>query len=337
MILNFDFEPIQICTLYKYNFDCCHSVNDWLTNEKLKVIHTVNIISKIIQTLLSEPQLNDSFDNTTHESACLTSYEGTRIHFAYLITSLVVFSSSVPFLYMYMKWTDTDQKATTQEGSSLRGQKTLPFLQKLIVITILFFVLFTYCAVEETFYAYLATFCISYLNWSSSTSSYATSLFWITYSAGRLSGIFIVKKFLPAQLLFAFLSLMVLTFVGFLISSLFYLNELIWFFIALVGFAMSITFPAVLSWTQENIVDVSGVLSSVFIIAASCGQMLNPLFLGYLMDDISPIWFVYILLSESCLCLTLFLLVYSYTKQCVTFMISVEIRSVNHVTEITHM
>ncbi|XP_060561454.1 sodium-dependent glucose transporter 1B-like, partial [Ruditapes philippinarum] len=281
--------------------------------------------------------LNDSSVNAT---SFVMSYGSTNIHFAYLITCCFVLSSSVPFFIIYYKWTGSDLKTTSQDGSCNKHRLTpLPARQKSLVIALLFFIFLTYCAVEDTFFGYLATFCISYLQWSSSTSSYATSLFWTTYSVGRLAGVFLIKWFLPVQLLSSFLALLIISFVGLLIASLTYSIELVWLFIALVGFAMSITFPCVFSWTHENVIEVTGVISSVFLIAASSGQMLNPLFLGYLMDNISPIWFVFILLGESCLCLATFMTVYNYTLRCISVSSPspMDTMSSRHTEQITHM
>jgi fucose permease len=205
------------------------------------------------------------------------------------------------------------------DKSEIPRPDKLPFKLKVVFLILLFGFMMTYCAVEDTFAGFLATFCINYLGWSKGTSSFATSTYWASFSFGRFSGIFLIKVFKPVQLLWVYCLALMSAFVGLLIVALTFTTELVWMFIGLAGFSMSIIFPCIFTWTEESILKVTGMISSMFLIAASGGLMLNPLFLGYLMDNFSPIWFVYLLLIQSVVCFLLFLTVFILVRKYINF------------------
>lgn len=268
---------------------------------------------------------------------------------------MIVCSAAIPFFTMYMYFKPQTCKTVHVMVPDSSGQPNLLRTKhKLLFITLLFALMFCYCSVEDTTSGFLVTFCIRHLKWDTEISSYATSTFWTTFSVGRFSGIFLVRYFKPVKLLTLHLVLLITSFVGLLFASLAFSQELVWCFIALAGFSMSVIFPCIFSWTQENIIAVSGVISAMFLIAASSGSILNPLFLAYLMDNFSPMWFMYLLLCQSCLCFMIFLTIFILTKlfitvsripksQYIDIIIAehvtqdIDIIIPEHVTQVTHM
>lgn len=190
-------------------------------------------------------------------------------------------------------------------------------LLKTVLCLLLMTLMFMYCAVEDTFSGFLATFCINHFKWAKSYGSYATSTHWAAFSIGRFSGIFLVMRFQPVKLIGTYLICLVISFVVLVLSSSFKIGVLFWIFIACAGFSMSVVFGSIFTWTEESIMKVSSLISSFFLISASLGLMVNPLFLGYLMEEYTPMWFVYLLLGESCLCLMLYLIIVFIVKNCV--------------------
>lgn len=248
--------------------------------------------------------------NTSSNSTCEDVYGETNIHVSYLVSFFIIFSSCIPFFVMYFNILCKKRPhVIAADKSEIPRPDKLPFKLKVIFLVLLFGFMMTYCAVEDTFSGFLATFCINHLNWSKGTSSFATSTHWAAFSIGRFSGIFLIKFFKPVQLLCTYCILLMSAFVGLLIVSITMTTELVWVFIAIAGFSMSIIFPCIFTWTEESILKVSGMISSMLLIAASSGLMLNPRLLGYLMDKFTPMWFVYLLLAESCLCFSLFMAV----------------------------
>ncbi|KAL4228766.1 hypothetical protein ACF0H5_011808 [Mactra antiquata] len=250
----------------------------------------------------------DSGQNSANIS-CIDQYGETNIHYAYLISFFVIGSSMIGFIYMYLesKCKKKIRHMAADKSNNPRPDK-LSYQLKAIFLVLLFIIMMTYCAVEDTFSGFLATFCIGHLKWDKGTASFATSVHWSAFSVGRFSGIFLIKCFKPVQLMFAYLIMLMCGLTGLLIVSVIYSPALVWIFIGFSGFSMSIVFPCLFTWTEESILKVSGKISAMFLIAASGGLMLNPLFLGYVMDNIAPIYFIHIILSESILCFLIFLL-----------------------------
>ncbi|XP_045169901.2 sodium-dependent glucose transporter 1A-like [Mercenaria mercenaria] len=280
----------------------------------------------IISTNTTAETLYDSVSmatdalNSSSNGTCEEVYGETYIHFAYLISFFILFSSSLPFFIMSFKiMCNKKPHNMAADKSEIPRPDKLPFKLKVIFLILLSAFMLMYCAVEDTFSGFLATFCIYHFNWSTGTSSYATSTHWASFAFGRFSGIFLIKVFKPVQLFWAYCISVVSSFVGLLIVSLTYTTELVWLFIALAGFSMSIIFPCIFTWTEESILKVTGMISSMFLIAASGGLMLNPLFLGYLMDNFSPMCFVYLLLGESVACFLLFLTIFILVKRYINF------------------
>ena len=238
----------------------------------------------------------------------------THIHIAYLISFAVIITSSVPFFVIYVKeilktfqtttGTETDQQVDEKQEEQRNHANLSKGTQTTIIILICLFMM-VYCAVEDTFSSFLATFCIRYLNWTKGAGSYATSLFWFAFAIGRFVAIFVVKMFKPVKLLLSYNSFLIIAFIGVLISCLTSITIILWVSICIAGFSMSLIFPSVYSWTEESILPVTGKISSFFVIAGSIGLIINPVVLGYLMENLTPLWFVYLLLGKSCLALIL--------------------------------
>ncbi|XP_045168516.2 sodium-dependent glucose transporter 1A-like isoform X1 [Mercenaria mercenaria] len=255
-------------------------------------------------------------------------YGPTYVHFAYLISFFVILSTSVPFFVIFVKEimrtykspniaevNITEQQEQKGEEQPRTMNKFSKKVQTLILILLSLFMMI-YCAVEDTFSSFLATFCISYFGWGKDISSYATSVFWFAFAVGRFLAIFIVKRFKPVNLLMIYCISLIIAFLGILTACFTSTTSLLWVSISLAGFSMSLIFPSVYSWTEESILQVTGKISSLFVIAGSIGLIINPIVLGYLMDNMTPMWFVYLLLGKSCFTLLLIFVVIALVKLC---------------------
>ncbi|XP_060607776.1 sodium-dependent glucose transporter 1A-like isoform X2 [Ruditapes philippinarum] len=254
-------------------------------------------------------------NNATGNKCQTTEFAETYIYLAYIISSVVIITSSIPFFVIYVREILKTFQTPTQEVTSeqpdekeVAEQRIQIIMSKRARILILFLIclfMMVYCAVEDTFSSFLATFCIRYFGWTKATSSYATSVFWMAFAVGRFLAIFIVKMFKPVNLLLSYSSFLILAFVGVLIACLTSITIILWVSICIAGFSMSLIFPSVYSWTEESILQVTGKISSFFVIAGSIGLIINPVVLGYLMEKMTPLWFVYLLLGKSCFSLIL--------------------------------
>ena len=233
----------------------------------------------------------------------------TNVHYAYLITAILTAMTSIPFLIIYMKSRGEKQKMKqSEEYRDPTNFKTVAKYLQLLILLLVSSLMFLYCGTEDTFAGFLMTFCISQLECSKSSGSFATSVHWICFGFTRLGAIYFVRFISTTKLLFIFSTLMVISFSCLLISSLLKITPLIWIFIGCSGFSMSVMFPAIFTWTNERIVKVSGRISAMFLTSAALGVMLFPLLFGYMMERFSSMWFMFLLVGQSTIWVVVYIL-----------------------------
>ncbi|KAK3603650.1 hypothetical protein CHS0354_017366 [Potamilus streckersoni] len=314
----------------------------------MQTVHFSFAVGGIISPLITEPFLapkrtemieeplnqkqSTSAANISHTDvlpSCLNStnctfteleYWGdTKVQYAYLISTIIGILSAIPFLVSYLQRNSEPQTKEQQDvnEASRRISTQLSNIQKIGLMILLMLLFHLYCAVEDTFASYLMTFSLLHLNWTKLKGSLATAVFWASFGFGRFLGIFIIRLMHPTKMLFLYCTFLIISLASFTVGSVLLFDPVVWLFSSLNGFAMSIIFPTIFSWTEENVMPVSGKIASLFLIAASSGTMLNPLYLGYLMENKSPLWFPYLLLGQSILCLLAFVIVFICTKTCI--------------------
>ncbi|KAK3108871.1 hypothetical protein FSP39_017622 [Pinctada imbricata] len=260
---------------------------------------TLKLISNVTD-LVSPHQANKIVIQSEHNS---------RLYIAYLISSFLGLTASVPFFVMFIKSKSLTEglksNSPTKEGT-LSRKYTLG--RKIIVMTIMMCIMGTYSAIEDTFAGFLATFCVKQMDWSKASGSFATSIYWAAFGGGRFCGIFLVQFFSPVRMILIYLCLLITAFGGLFVTSLKVYDAGVWLCAPLSGFALSIIFPTIFIWTEEEMINVTGKIASLFLIASSSGTMINPIVLGLLMDKLTPMWFCYLLLAESVTLLFLYLM-----------------------------
>ncbi|KAL3855262.1 hypothetical protein ACJMK2_014847 [Sinanodonta woodiana] len=260
---------------------------------------------------------NSNFTNNSFQFTERQYWGETKVQYAYLISMILGIISAVPFLVLFLRnraepRTDEEQKTRISQRISVQ----LTRCKKVAILIILMFMFHLYSAIEDTFSSYLMTFALLHLNWTKLNGSLVTAMFWASFGFGRFLGIFVVRIVSPTKLLLFYCSLLLISLAGFLVGSLLLFDSMVWIFACLTGLSMSVIFPAIFTWTEENVIPVSGKIASLLLVAASSGSMLNPLYLGYLMENKSPLWFTYLLLGQSIWCLLLYSIVVICTKAC---------------------
>lgn len=152
------------------------------------------------------------------------------------------------------------------------------------------------------------TFSLEYLKWDKSSSAFGTAAFWIAFAVGRLLGIFVVVFCRNTTMLTSYLLLLTVGLIGFLVSATFFYNSLIWVFTVVQGFALSVIFPAVFSWTSDEILSVTGKVSGMFLTVSYLAGMGFPLLIGFMMEAFNKMWFVYILVIVMAIKLIVYIL-----------------------------
>ncbi|XP_062616907.1 sodium-dependent glucose transporter 1A-like [Saccostrea cucullata] len=233
----------------------------------------------------------------------------SRIYIAYLLSALLASTAAIFFFVLYRKSIKQTKKKIKKRTKTEESQpKVLPLKSKIIAIANMMCIMGCYSAIEDTFAGFLATFCVKQMDWSKSAGSFATSFYWAAFGGGRFCGIFLVRFLTPVRMICMYSGLLIVAFTGLFLTSNEGYDAGVWICATLAGFALSIIFPTMFIWTEEELLTITGKVASLFLIASSSGTMVNPIVLGTLMDKLTPMWFCYLLFTESVLLLVFYLI-----------------------------
>ncbi|XP_050410168.1 sodium-dependent glucose transporter 1 isoform X2 [Patella vulgata] len=271
--------------------------------------------SPVLNTTLLDYNITN--DNSTLGNNITTVAEpiGTKLIYAYIISGILTLLSAIPFMVIYCRYKSQKMKRNQPKKQDEDGlPRDLPWKYFIVAVVLLNLLYVTYCAVEDTFAAYLLTFVVMQLKWSKAKGTQVTSVFWAAFAIGRFSGIFVIRCFRPGAIIFLFLASLILSLTGFLLCSHYQIHIGIWIFAVLVGLSLSVVFPTGFTWAQENLLNINGKVTSIILIGASTGTMINPIIMGYLMEELTPMWYCYLLVGESILCLAIFVVLLFVSK-----------------------
>lgn len=197
-------------------------------------------------------------------------------------------------------------------NGSLKGCRLWTVIVFIAVVNLI------YDAAEDTLGSYIVTFCVDYLEWDNVKSASLNSLYWGLSLVGGLAGIFLVQLLKTNKLLYIALTFWVLLFAGTLLASTYRVDLVLWFTVPFSGFFMVQIIPASFSWIEENVCRITGKITSLIMVATGLGLTLNPLFAGYMMQNVSFLYLIYILVGESVVCFGFFVGAYflKNTGQC---------------------
>lgn len=244
---------------------------------------------------------NDSFENMTLECHNLTEGnkpnlpQSTDVHYAFLIAGLISVLVSIPFLINFLTLNKSNSPVEQSDDFNFPDRK-LPMLWKVFLAGLLFLYYFLYCSLEVTFGTYLLLFIVKHFdNVGTHEAAYVMSYHWALFATGRFISFF-TSKYLPARkLLFIHFSMMAASLSGFIAGALFYRFDVVTVFACLMGLSFSATFAAGFSWTEAELMKVTGPISAIIVIGSAIGAMAGPLVMGHLLEFVSDMWFCYIL------------------------------------------
>ena len=247
-------------------------------------------------------------------------YGDTRIFIPYSISSCVSVSAMLSFVLLYCFYGNLYTYALVSPVpkspcKKVRENESLSTKLKVLFILLQSGIFLLYFIIEKTFIGYLMTFLLG-IGWSKPEGASATSVMWIAFASGRFSGIFIVKFMTQTAIIFTFIGILAVGIVGLWIAVVFDVWILIWAAIAVFGLGMSILFASIFSWLSENVVKLTGKITSILFIIGAVGTMLFPLLTGSLMSQVSYKWYIYlifILVSTKAVLFTVIVCVYKFT------------------------
>jgi len=249
-------------------------------------------------TVLGNSTLNNV--NTNNSS----SYNNSEInHFPmiawpFFICATLTLLVSFCFLYTFIhsKYIRSPKQTVKAEETSkaIVEKQSLKFRATLILFLFLFF--FMYSGIFFGFSSFLYTFVTTspYNPMTKEQGSFLNTVFWGTFTIGRLLAIFVSMKFTPKNMMFMnlFLTTISGTILVFYSSYAINYQQILWVVVAVYGLGIASVFPTGISWAAEHI-NVNGRAISAFVVGGSIGGM----FITYLIGNFiiqNPMNFVYL-------------------------------------------
>ena len=156
--------------------------------------------------------------------------------------------------------------------------------------------LFFGVGIEFTFGNFVFTFAVTYkkLCFSKSKAALLNSVYWGSYTFGRLIGIGIAMLKIPTTLML--MSDLIGCMCAVLLVTIIHTSDVvIWIGTALLGLAIASIFPSMLLWVDEHL-EVTGKVTAVLVNGATLGDMILPLTVGLLITNVNPELFLYLML-----------------------------------------
>ena len=257
------------------------------------------------------------FDNHAWElnnSSEMRAFGETKIHYAFIIFAIVGIAASVAvFVFVAKDFRNKQNKHKDNHKDHHtdfnRRKISVTDNMKYILIAIIAIQSYLSAALGLKVYAFLPSFFVIQFSWAYSTAFVATSGFWIGKAIARLADVFLSTKIKQSILEPCFTLIYIVLSISLMVAANSHINVLAWIVTVTMGICLSILRSSLFNITEEKITHVSGKIASLYLVFFVLEGMIDPLYTGYLMDDVSPMWFVYLLILESSLFLFLFIIV----------------------------
>ena len=221
----------------------------------------------------------------------------TNVHYAYLISSLIVFSGALPLLMMYIFYNRLNLTGARNKTRTSESFRELPQNIHAALAASLMTFLFLYACMEDMLYNFLMTFTVrAFPSVSKSTGAYITALLWASSAAARFSAIFVSQLVSPIRMLYLCGCLISVSFIGLPISSAVDSPASLAVFVATSGLGMAAVFATTFLWVESELTRVTPLLSACMFVSGSVGKMLNPVLLSFLLEEVANAWYTYMLI-----------------------------------------
>ncbi|XP_062590145.1 sodium-dependent glucose transporter 1-like [Saccostrea cucullata] len=258
---------------------------------------TVNCIDNIYATIE-----NNGSCNNVHKRSPTGTHSGDRssmIYIPFTITTGLCFMTSLPFIVLCcisLSNKTIREFRKENEGNNRKQDRRLQIwgLINIIIYIAVYGVLFT------SYQFFLPIFIAVHMN-RRMFSSLFTSGFRLSFSFGNFFGIFLVKCVSPAKMLLIFNSVLLTALLGFILTSLFDVIYGALVFTMIVTFSLSVTFPVLIMWINQNFFRVNGKVISVFLFT----EMVSVFATSFIAFDSH--WFIYLLCGKAVFLFLLYL------------------------------
>ena len=195
--------------------------------------------------------------------------------YAFYITGGLLCFNSVMFFIVYLVGPKVcclqmDQKDKTREVKLFQERKR--FALSFVILIFTFY--WMYCTMELTYTNYLTTYAVEELGWSKSTGATLSSIYWASYTFGRVVGIFIVKYISVEKLLLSSTTLTIAS----LLPIVFFVHvhdSIMWISTVLFGLSISTIFASGLTFANAY-VPYAGGIGSIYGAGCVVGSITSP-------------------------------------------------------------
>ncbi|CAG5120535.1 unnamed protein product [Candidula unifasciata] len=273
-----------------------------------------------IDNLINYNRTFDDFINMIKECHNQTEVDksnlqrSTNVHFAFLIGGLISILVSVPFLITLLTFNKSNSNVQERTDPAIQERK-LPLLLTVFLAVLLFLYYLFYCSIEVTFNSYILVFIVKHFeNIGTHEAAYILTYYWALFATGRFFSIF-TSKYLPARkLLYIHLTMIASALAGLIAGALLNRFDIVTVFSCLMGLSCSATLAAGFSWTEAELMKVTGPISAVILIGASTGPMVVPFVVGHLVEYESDMWFCYSIVAALVLAVSVLAVMMTFNR-----------------------
>ncbi len=154
-----------------------------------------------------------------------------------------------------------------------------------LLVLLMAVLLALYVGAEISFGGWIFSYTVAMGVAAETTAAYLTSLFWGTFTIGRLLAIPLASRLRPRAILFGDLGLAATSVALILLWP--QAQFVVWLGTAGVGLSMASVFPTVLTLAERRMA-ITGKVTSIFFVGASLGGMTLPWLIGQLFTAIGP-------------------------------------------------
>ena len=252
----------------------------------------------------------DLFSNTTEGTPAGPK---SRIEFAYMIAGIVTFSIALLWLFIYIKGPPKDfprregtKKITCHMFSPASCARGDILLGSCILIA-LFIYYIQAVGGEKAFGRFIFTFLVeSQLKFTNEEAVNLNSLFWLSFTLGRLSGI-PISHFVSTPVMIAVQSIGVVILSIVLAAAVFQSKYIIWVFSVPLGYFIAQVFPSGMAWSYIYL-DMNSVAVMVLFLGVSAGGALYQYLPGFLLKNFGQETFMNVMVVYSVGLLIIFII-----------------------------
>ncbi|XP_069111103.1 sodium-dependent glucose transporter 1-like [Argopecten irradians] len=236
----------------------------------------------------------------------------SSLYLAYLISAGLAFCSALPFAAIYLKTQNSSFKQQNKDELQFIGR--LPTWTKILQLINVGVFAAVFISLDFTFSGYLTVFCVQHLQWKKTSGSMLTSVAFIALLSGRIGGAVLTHYLKPLTMLMISIGLCSVGFVGFLLSAVYLDHTGIWISVCVLGIPMGVVWPCLLSWINEKLIPLGGKIAAYVMIASFMGALFSPMLFGYMMEEISPLWFCFLSLGKTIVAIISVVFIVIYTR-----------------------